>query len=642
MTDLDSLACNHPAHGNAKSWRHNSILIDYVERVKPVCIALAATVRATSVDGAHVLVQRVLERLEADREKPWSECHRVPDREGSDCKFEVCVFCAITLRRVRWREWRVWQLEIRDRCESRRTIELWANQIPPLATDPQELREAYDSCVVVGMRSNDYGLYEPGIQLRWEEYWIRAEDTEEDNEVVDMAKRGLSLGVLPENQPPRSTVQRSARRRGWLHMSDEGRAAMSADFEDFIAPAPATACASRLTAIERSRPMRVEPPERYSKFEGPMNYKPSVVCECHDVEKDELQIGPDNTESWVVAHRTITDLKRNGMNAVMTAPTHTSYADPDTFAAHLKPGGTVTRADEPKAFRAKPLHWMDHNAVVFVRPASLAIEHQEEYYRSPFWTFGGEPFPCAQMKFARLTARMVARGFDGTIYSDYSQRAVPQGVPTLWTDIVMDDYGSSFVSYAEGELAFDRFVQLQAILGAYVKVSKKINSAAGLFSGVEFFPFDPMDEPAIGRYHPHKLRKYVLKTMSAIKAIENHRQNLTHKVEWASVAGYHNTVAPYTQFQCYVLPQIQVFYPMARYPRERWVRRGDPCFQKSNLKRKPMTVDWMPTGVTWEDIPEYIPVSVQAMPNVFVEKLWIAIMNRFLRVYLCRVVGRDK
>jgi hypothetical protein len=291
-----------------------------------------------------------------------------------------------------------------------------------------------------------------------------------------------------------------------------------------------------------------------------------------------------------------------------------TYSTPDSFAANLKPGGTVTRADEPKAFRAKGMEWTDHDLVVYVQPGSLAEDHRHEiYYRSPYWVFGGGWFPKYQMLMGNILRDMSADGFDGTLYPDKTVRAQPRGRPVVWTDLVMDDFGSSFESYSEGDISFLQFAQLQFIVGGYIKATKRINSMAGPFSGVDFFPYDPMHRPAYKRVPPFKLHKCIRKAQDMLKARAQHPQQLTHKNELASVAGSMNNTAPSTQLECFVYPVVANLWDNKSYPSSSWTRRGDPCFTKNARSHRPLAVNWMPHAANWDDIPTYVALNDESI-----------------------------
>jgi hypothetical protein len=168
--------------------------------------------------------------------------------------------------------------------------------------------------------------------------------------------------------------------------------------------------------------------------------------------------------------------------------------------------------------------------------------------------------------------------------------------------LIMDDYGNSFENYAKGDASFLQFAQLQFALSAYIKVSKRINAMAGPFSGVDFFPHDPMYLPAYQRVPPFKLHKCILKARSLLQARQRHPQHLIHKKELASVAGSMNMTAPSTQLECLVFPPVANLWDEKRYPLSTWTRRGDPCVLKHTKRRQRLTVDWMPKAASWDDI----------------------------------------
>ena len=146
---------------------------------------LASLVSPTSVDGPHMMARRLLDALEKEETIPWQERTKVQDAEGQRGKFTTCAHCAIKFRRVKWRRWAVWQGEVRFMPES--TIAAWTNQVPPRqeeTTGRAGLMEAYQSCVVAGTLSDDYGQFMPGRQLRWEEAYNRREQGNADDEEV--------------------------------------------------------------------------------------------------------------------------------------------------------------------------------------------------------------------------------------------------------------------------------------------------------------------------------------------------------------------------------------------------------------------------------------------------------------------------
>jgi hypothetical protein len=621
----DTVGCRHPDHLNTSLWLKDTHACERLARIRGIMVTLAARVTSATWDNAAQMVRRVLAALDEDMARPQGPHQRIVDHPRQR-PFSVCSACACKWRRVNMWGYRVWVLELRFDAGS--TYAPWAQQVPPSAATRAAcpgLAALFDDCVVMGMQADEHGLFIPGLQLPWRQFWIRSSESQEDAELVKGTREGWTFEFDDEHQPPIIGWDRDRVLQQWSSMSDENFDLMVRDFDRWAG----------IGEFEWQVQGQRQRNEQWKKWEGPLSVPPPTVTPQYIIEKEILEMKEDGTEVWTTDTRVISDLKASGTNEASQAESSTTYSTPQDFAKILVPNGAIVRADEPKAFTGKPIHWTEHSVVTCVRPASLreAVSagrrkaksdskvasgdvdddhvgrppaRAEQYYRACYWVFGGKHFPRLQMRYGRFVIRMLMAGFDGTSYGDTSVKAIPRALPDEWQCLIMDDYGDCVGHPVRddgryvweeakrcGDEKFDRIAGLQreGNLGQGIKVAKKIVHRRGPYGGREFVPFDPMDQMSTGGLGSAKVRKIQIIGKQVLATLDA-KKTLTRR-GWAQFMGLCNDAGPWSQMSHYFIEMVYIVWPRDKYPPEAWVR-GDPSFRSDRKRHTLATVDWRP------------------------------------------------
>lgn len=578
-------------------------------QVRPVLVALAARVNRATFDNPARFAMRIIAAYELEENQQATERRVVAD-DPRQRPFSQCAHCAVTFFQARWKRWKkLWFIGIR--FHHWQTYAPWSNQIPPREPD-SELGIAYGLCCVAGMRSNEHGQFIPGLQTQAEEYFIRAEDTQEDDELCNMLLTGVSMEFSEFSQPPILGWNRERARREWLANDESVKKAIADEWTTWRGAGPKG--------------------NGFDKWEGPLNFPQVTITTQYNLRKNEYEQtsearagppGPNQPQSAVfstlIKDRIITNTAPPpggaGQNEASEAETTCVYASASSFAANAKPGGTASRVDEPRCYTVQGTEWSEHGVITVIEPGSLDSEDDEVYMQHTAWVFGEKHLPRWQMRKGFLIQRMRQRGFGGTRYPELlsipdgakwpSKRAVPQDETGDWTDIIMDDYGSCWVSSGVSKLQCHELHELLTILGPSSKLSKLVQVCfrdvreARLdfaFGGVGFWLAHPMQEPAFAYVTQVKVVKYVLLAVQVLKIIDESSGGVrgngkVHHKLWQQLVGSLNYAYVYTSLSWFFIELIQDLW--AGYTQE-WKQRGDPCMGKTR-KGKARVVDWMPS-----------------------------------------------
>jgi hypothetical protein len=516
MASQSSIQCEHPAHGSAEwaakfNTKHYS---DCMSRIRPVILALAALVTPSTVDNHAMMALRWIIAYDIECLTDPSTWRAIVNRPSCH-SFSTCAHCSARLFQWNWKRWRPWFLRLTYFPQA--TFGHWTNQIPPTKDSDAALQSAYSKCIVMGMRSDDYGQFIPGRTTNWREYQIRSTDSKEDQEIVDWLKWGISWGFDATHQPPTKETNVELARTRWNALNDDTKARAreewakntgTGDFEG-----------------------------RACRWEYPLNFPPTHgVTPQYEITKKELELrlvpAPTSNDSKTtltpptyeaIEHdkrRVISNVAKGGCNLNDASPIETvcTYSTPDTMATNAQPGGTLVRVDEPDAFLHQGTVYREHSAVTIIIPGSFDNNGDEEYAQSPQWVFGGKAFPRFQMAKGRLHLRMRLAGFGETDYQDKVNGAKACDPTGAWTDLIMDDYGTTWVSLKEARMQADQLHKLLTILGPSSKLKKlvMVSFAAELdvlidtsFGGAAFYLYHPMYKVAFYATEQRKVIKYV-------------------------------------------------------------------------------------------------------------------------------------
>jgi hypothetical protein len=572
---------------------------------------------------------RILKAYDIEELQPVDErlCVAIDDRQAA---FTQCAHCAVAFFQARWRRWKkVWFVSIR--FHHWQTYAPWSNQIPP--REPlSEIGRAYADCVVVGMQADEHGQLLRGKQTKAYDYYIRAEDTVEDNEVCHAMLTGTTMEFTEESQPPAIAWNRQRAREKWLNTEPSAKKAI----------------------IEEWTTWRGQGPKGngYDKWEGPLNFPQVTITDMYNIQKPEYEqasvpiSGAPSMETNAVEYtestknRIITNVsdppQGAGQNSASTAESSCQYGSPAAFAAHAIPGGTAARVDEPRCYTVQGVHWADHGVITCVEPGSLELENEERLYQHGFWVFGVHHIPRWQMRKAGLIRRMRLRGFGKTQYSIDrplgqlwpSTRATPHDTRGDWSVIIVDDYGSTWTGSKESSSQCRELHDLLTILGPSSKKSKLVQVSFRdsreprlefAFAGVGFWIPHPMQEASFAYVTQVKVVRYVLLATQMLRILHKSSngvrgQGVIHHHPFQVLIGCLNYAYVYTDLSWFLIELIQDLWQ--GYKSLEWTQRGDPCLG-NKAKGKSMVVNWMPAVGTGFRFPKnyMVQVSVTSCAN---------------------------